>query len=160
MEKLVFLYLLTNPLTNISGVYELPLRRVAFDTGFSEKELSIVLQAMEASEKIIRWNDWIGMVNFIKYQNCNNPKIRQGIIAELRRSPMVISDKISIAIRKLGISIEGLSHSNHNSNSNSNFNSNLNFNSNSNALPSGESSAVLPQDIQEQRQSLLSKWRK
>ncbi len=34
-EKLLFLYLITNPLTNISGVYELPLKRVAFDTGFS-----------------------------------------------------------------------------------------------------------------------------
>jgi len=153
MEKLVFLYLLTNPLTNISGVYELPLRRVAFDTGFSEKAVNAVLDALETSGKLIRWNGWIGMVNFIKYQNYTNPKIRQGIIAEMKRAPTVITDRLSIGLQKLGISIEGSSHSN------SNLNFNFNSNPNSNAFPLRELSTVLSQEVQEKRKSLVSKWR-
>ena len=37
IEKLLYLYFLTNPLTNICGIYEIQLRRVAFDTGIDKE---------------------------------------------------------------------------------------------------------------------------
>jgi hypothetical protein len=42
-EKLLFLYLLTNPDTNICGVYELPLKIIAADTGIDKEMVKKLL---------------------------------------------------------------------------------------------------------------------
>ena len=81
-EKLLFLYLITNPLTNISGVYELPLRRVAFDVGLSSEEVEVALGKFETDGKITRLGAWLGVSNFIRHQTLN-PKIKIGILHEL-----------------------------------------------------------------------------
>ena len=140
-EKLLFLYLITNPLTNISGVYELPLRRAAFDVGLSDKEVERVLERFEADGKIARAGGWVGVTNFIKHQTLN-PKIKIGILQELNRAPKEVIDKVSI-------DYQSLSHSN------SNPNSNLN----SNALPLGQFSTEEAQEIHRKREALAGKWR-
>jgi hypothetical protein len=149
MEKLVFLYLLTNPLTNISGVYELPLKRVAFDTGIAAERIEGVLKKLEKDEKVVLSAGWIGIVNFIKHQTLN-PKVKQGIVSELKRAPKAITDRLSIDYQTLCIGFDNLSHSNSNLNTNSN--------PNPNAFPLRELSTGLPQDIQEKRKFLVSKW--
>lgn len=85
-EKLIFLYLLTNPLTTIAGVYELSVKRVAFDVGLSVKEISRTLDQFQRGRKIVREGDWIGIVNFIKHQSLN-PKVKLGIRKELKGAP-------------------------------------------------------------------------
>lgn len=90
-EKLLFLYLITNPLTNISGVYELPLRRAAFDVGLSNEEVETMFGKFEADGKIARFNGWVGVTNFVKHQTLN-PKIKIGILQELRRAPKEVVD--------------------------------------------------------------------
>ena len=147
-EKLLFLYLLTNPLTNIAGVYELPSRRAAFDTGISEDAVEKTLRKFERDGKAVINGGWIGIVNFIKYQTLN-PKVRQGIAAELKKAPKAVVDRLSIDYRRLGIDYEGLSH----------LNSNLNINRNSIELPWGQLSTAFPQDIEKRRKELLKKFR-
>jgi hypothetical protein len=112
IEKLIFLYLLTNPLTNISGVYELPLERVAFDIGISREKIDGVFKKLEADRKLVLSNGWVGIVNFIKHQTLN-PKVKQGIMAELKRAPKEIVEKLAIDYRSLSIADDGLSHSTH-----------------------------------------------
>ena len=102
IEKLVFLYLLTNPLTNISGVYELPLERVAFDTGILREKIEAIFQRFEQDRKIVRLKGWVGIVNFIKHQTLN-PKVKQGIVSELKRAPKELADSLSIDYQTLGI---------------------------------------------------------
>jgi hypothetical protein len=147
-EKLLFLYLISNPLTNIAGVYELPLRRVAFDTGVAAEKIESTFKRLEKDGKIVVASGWLGIVNFIKHQSLN-PKIKQGILTELRRAPMEITDRLSIDYQRLCIESDRLSHSN----------SNLNTNTNSNALPLGQLTTALPQDIQNRRKELIRKWR-
>lgn len=147
-EKLLFLYLITNPLTNIAGVYELPLRRVAFDTGIPREKIESIFKKLEKDGKVVTASGWIGIVNFIKHQSLN-PKIKQGILTELKRAPQEITNRLSIDYRALSIDFDSPSHSN----------SNFNANPNSNALPLGELSTVLPQDIQEKRREVIMKWR-
>ena len=147
-EKLLFLYLITNPLTNISGVYELPLKRVAFDTGISPDRADAIFQKLEKDGKLIIADGWVGIVNFIKHQSLN-PKIKQGMLSELKRAPKSITERLSIDYQALCQASDSLSHSN----------SNLDTNPNLNAFPLRELSTVLPQDIQENRKSLVSKWR-
>jgi hypothetical protein len=76
-EKLLFLYLITNPLTNIAGVYELPLRSVAFDTGIELEVVETILKSLEQDGKLVTAGGWIGIMNFIKHQSMS-PKIKQG----------------------------------------------------------------------------------
>jgi hypothetical protein len=94
-EKLLFLYLLTNPLTNICGIYELPFKRVAFDTGMSQREIEGVFRRFEKDGKVICFEGWVGLVNFIKHQTVN-PKVRAGISEGWKKAPKEITDRLSI----------------------------------------------------------------
>jgi predicted DNA-binding transcriptional regulator len=154
-EKLIFLYLFTNPVANISGVYELPLERVAFDTGISRQKVEESIKKFEVDRKIVCAYGWIGVVNFIKHQNRNNPKIRQGILAELEHAPKEIVDRLSIDYEKLGISKDGQSHLN----SNLKPNPNLNPNPNSNTASPKRVLTSFPQEIEEGIGELVRKWR-
>lgn len=155
-EKLVFLYLLTSPLTTIAGVYELPLKRAVFDTGLAPEDISAVFSKLEADQKIVRHEDWIGIVNFIKHQSLN-PKVRQGIIAELERVPRSIVDRLPVNLAGLRVGLDRLSHLNSNLNSNLNFNSNPN--PNSNAASRADSSTGHPQAVQTCIDQLARKMR-
>jgi DNA-binding MarR family transcriptional regulator len=99
-EKLLFLYLLTNPLTNISGVYELPAKRVAFDTGISLEKAAAIVKKLEQDGKLVAVDGWVGIVNFIRHQTLN-PKVKQGIRLELKRAPKNITDSLSIDYQAL-----------------------------------------------------------
>ena len=151
-EKLLFLYLLTSPLTTIAGVYELPLKRVAFDTGLPPKEISAMFSKLENDGKLMRQDDWIGIVNFIKHQSLN-PKVRQGIIAELKRAPHELVARLPVNHATLGIGFDRLSHLN------SNLNSNTNLNSNPNDASREKESPAYPQDVQQGIRQLVNKWR-
>ena len=148
LEKLVFLYLITNPLTNISGVYELPLKRAAFDVGLSGKEVEAILNKFETDEKIARSAGWVGVVNFVKHQTLN-PKIKVGILQELRKAPKEVVDRVSIDYQSLSIPYNSLSHSN----------SYLNTNSHSNALPLGKFSTAEAEEIHRGTEALAKKWK-
>ena len=54
-EKLMYMYLMTNPLTTIAGVYKITLRRICFDTGFNETTVNYILQKFEAAKKVFKF---------------------------------------------------------------------------------------------------------
>lgn len=91
--KLLFLYLLTNPLTNCGGVYEIGVKRIVLDTGFTAREVSAQLDRLESDEKIVRRGNWIGILNFTRYQTLN-PSVRQGIAATWANAPAEIIAKL------------------------------------------------------------------
>lgn len=76
-EKLLFLYLLTNPLNNVAGVYEIRPKRIGFETGYDIEVVETILKRFERDKKILRHNDWVVIVNHIKNQSLN-PSIIQG----------------------------------------------------------------------------------
>ena len=85
-EKLVFLYLLTNPLTSICGVYEIGIRRIAFDTGYQADTVQHVLQRFERDGRCLYRDGWIGMRNWLKHQRVN-PSVQKGIERGLAAAP-------------------------------------------------------------------------
>lgn len=125
-EKLLFLYLLTNSLTNISGVYELPtLNRVVLDTGLAQETIDGIIRKFELDGKIIYRAGWIAIRNWIKHQTLN-PKVKRGILLELERAPKELSDSLSIDYGSLSeglpIAYDRLSDPNSNPNINTNPN--------------------------------------
>lgn len=114
IEKLLFLYFLTNPSTDICGVYEIPLKTVATDTGIEKEMVEKILKRFRRDDKIIYKNGWVYIKNFIKHQSLN-PKVEKGIQIGLERVPEEILNSLSYPIDRL-------SHLNSNSNLNSNIN--------------------------------------
>jgi hypothetical protein len=75
-EKLLFLYLLTNPLTNMLGIYEITLRRISFDTGLTNETIKKSLKKFGEFQKAFYIDEFIILPNFLKNQKLNtNMKI-------------------------------------------------------------------------------------
>ena len=114
-EKLLFLYLLTNPLTAICGVYQIELRRIAFDTGFEMDTVKRMLDRFERDGRCLYRDGWVAMKNWLKHQNPGSIKVQKGIELQLEKVPVTMADYI-------GKGIDTLSHLNLNTNTNPNTN--------------------------------------
>ena len=85
-EKFIYLYLMTNPLTGISGVYKITDRRISFDTGHTEDKIKSTLDKFGTARKAIRMGEYIVLPSWPKHQNWETmPKIKQGILNELNQ---------------------------------------------------------------------------
>lgn len=79
VEKLLFIYLLTNPLCNIAGIYQIQTKRIAFEIGIDKEMVEKLLDRLQNDEKIIRHHDWLLIVNHAKHQSFKNPNVTAGI---------------------------------------------------------------------------------
>lgn len=101
-DKLLFLYLLTNPSTNIAGCYEIALDEVASDTGMTEKRIVEAFDRFTEAGKVLYKDNWILLKNFIKHQS-KSEKVEKGIVDALKDCPDWIKDTLSIAYPYLSI---------------------------------------------------------
>src|SRR3990167_10891069 len=92
LDRLLFLYLITNELTNISGIYEISEHRIAFDTGI---ERDTLLKAMipRLAPKVLYHNNWIILVNFPKHQNLKSKDVVEGIRREFFSAPKRVQNE-------------------------------------------------------------------
>lgn len=87
-EKLLFIYLITNSCTNISGIYQISLKRVSLDTGIEKEMVSKIFERFQRDKKILYVDGWMAIRNFIKHQNINSPLVVKGIEKELACAPL------------------------------------------------------------------------
>lgn len=98
-EKLLYLYLMTNPLTNIAGVYKITNRRISFDTGFNEDVIKYLFQKFEKSGKAYRLDEYVALPSWPKHQKWEKaPRIRDGINIILESLPESILRRL-VAIK-------------------------------------------------------------
>lgn len=122
LDRYLFLYLLTNEHTNIAGIYELPITRMAQETGIDKEMIPKMLRRM--NNKVRHIKGWIIIKNFQKHQQ-NGEKIHLGITNIMAELPLEIreyytnwqskKDRVSIGLDRVSIDLE-LSKSNLNSN--------------------------------------------
>jgi hypothetical protein len=87
-EKLLYLYLMTNTLTNISGVYKIAVRRICFDTGFNSDTVGHIMTKFENARKAHRIDEYIALPSWPKHQNYEiRSKIKEGIVSCLKELP-------------------------------------------------------------------------
>ena len=92
-EKLLFLYLLTNPLTNLLGIYEVSLKRISFDTGLKSDAIQKGFERFGRVKKVFFVDGFIILPNFLKNQRLNtNMKI--GITKLFNQLPNELKDSI------------------------------------------------------------------
>ncbi len=97
-QKFLYLYLLTNPLTNVAGISELTIKRICFDTGFNSDTVKNILNVFEEADKVYSWGNYIILKNAPKHQTAVKTKdensketkvnnIYKGIVAILNQLP-------------------------------------------------------------------------
>lgn len=92
-EKLVFMYLLTNPKVNMCGIYELPDKIISSTLDITLDELTILKQKFESDSKYYFKNGWICIVNFTEHNEYSSaPNIVKTIIKDFNAVPMPIKD--------------------------------------------------------------------
>lgn len=94
IEKLLFLYFMTNPLTKICGIYEISVRRISFDTWIDKDMVIKIINRFSKAKKIYYIDWWIYLKNFQKHQNLKNSKIQKWIETEMQLIPEEIKNKI------------------------------------------------------------------
>lgn len=100
VDKLVFLYLLTNEQTNMLGIYELHIKKISFETGIEISLLEKVFQRFEKAKKAKYLDAYVILPNFIKHQNYN-PNMQVSAIQKWNELPeSVQNDSLSEPILK------------------------------------------------------------
>ena len=92
VERYLYLYLLTNEHTNISGVYEIPIRRMAQETGIDSEMLEKILARYQRDKKIYYYQGWVMIKNFSKHQSSSSSKVQIAIKLNLISTPEDIRD--------------------------------------------------------------------
>ena len=96
-EKLLYIYFLTNGSTNISGLYEISVKKVSFDTSIKDNLIVKALKKFSDADKIYFYNNWIYIKNFVRHQQ-KNPKVIKGMMAALKDAPEDILSHFGITI--------------------------------------------------------------
>jgi len=91
IEKLLFIYFLTNQYTNLCGIYECNVKIIAFDTGISKDTIEKIFKRFEG--KIHYISGWVYVRNFSKHQSANE-KMKIGADRERKEIPLNIRKKI------------------------------------------------------------------
>ncbi len=78
-DKYFYLYLMTNPHTNICGCYEISLRQIADETGYAKDKVERLLSHLEKDHKVIAYSKEsreVLLINWHKYNWTSSEKFR------------------------------------------------------------------------------------
>lgn len=81
-DRYFYLYLLTNGKTNICGCYDIGIKRIVTDTGYSQDTVLALLERMERVHNVIRYSpntNEILLLNWHKYNWSKSPKVISAI---------------------------------------------------------------------------------
>lgn len=82
-DKYFMLYCLTNPYTNIIGCYEISIRQIANDLGYSRDSVESLLKRFKEHHKVIDYDfttKELFIKNWHKYNWTNSPKLDQPLL--------------------------------------------------------------------------------
>ena len=86
-EKLLYMYLITSPQSNIAGIYKITLKSICFDTGFNTDTVNKILDRFAEKGKTFLLGEYIVIPSFPKNQNLESNNIRRGIEQIIRELP-------------------------------------------------------------------------
>lgn len=86
-EKLLFLYLLTGDRSTLGGIYELPTKTMAVETGIETEMVKKILARFEEDGKIKYQDGWVVIKNFLKHHEQGSPTVKKAIETTLSTAP-------------------------------------------------------------------------
>lgn len=81
-DKYFYLYLLTNPHTNICGCYEISMKQMESETGYNTDTIKRLLQRMENQHKVILYSHKtkeVLILNWCKYNWTDSAKVKNAV---------------------------------------------------------------------------------
>lgn len=81
-DKYFYLYLMTNPHTSTCGCYELSIRQMSIETGYSKETIAKLIDRMVKVHNVIRYsheNKEVLLINWRKYNWTSSDKLRKSI---------------------------------------------------------------------------------
>lgn len=85
-DRYFYLYLFTNPHTNLCGCYEISTKQVALETGYSRDVVDKLIKRFEAYHNVIRYSPEtkeILLLNWYKYNWTKSEKFRKPLLSEI-----------------------------------------------------------------------------
>lgn len=79
MQKLLFIYLVTNEKTNMLGIYEASIKKISFETGITPIVVKTYLKDFEKADKVKYIDNRVILINYMKHQNYN-PNMKKSAI--------------------------------------------------------------------------------
>jgi hypothetical protein len=74
-EKLLFIYLFSNDLASISGIYRIPIKVIANETGLKKEHIATTLAKFELDRRVFYGEGTIWIVNMMKYHQSASPTV-------------------------------------------------------------------------------------
>ena len=87
-DRYFYLYLFTNPHTNLCGCYEISIKQAVTETGYSKDTIENLIERFEEYHNVIRYSPTtkeILLLNWHKYNWTKSEKFRKPLLAEIRR---------------------------------------------------------------------------
>ena len=82
-DKYFYLYLLTNPHTNIAGCYEIGMKQMSRETGYNEETIKRLLNRMQYEHKVIQYDGVtkeVFIINWGKYNWGKSEKVEKAVL--------------------------------------------------------------------------------
>lgn len=86
-DRYAMLYLLTNPLTNLCGCYEISIRRMSRDLGYNMESVSVILDRLIAS-RVVQYDfetNELLIKNWSRYNWNQSPKLEKPLVESIER---------------------------------------------------------------------------
>jgi len=87
IEKLLFVYCITSPSLGLTGIYELPIKNIALETGVDKEMLLKIFTRFKKEKKVIYKEGWVCVVNYPKYQRYSGEKLMVAVVKEIKAIP-------------------------------------------------------------------------
>ena len=87
-DRYFYLYLFTNPHTNLCGCYEISIKQAVTETGYSKDTIENLIERFEEYHNVIRYSPTtkeILLLNWHKYNWTKSEKFRKPLFAEIGR---------------------------------------------------------------------------
>lgn len=85
-DRYFYLYLLTNPNTNMLGIYQITKKQMAFELGYSPESINSLLDRFENHHKLVRYNQETRELLVKKYAKYNLNKGGKPIIDCIKKN--------------------------------------------------------------------------
>ena len=87
-DKLFYLYLMTNPHTNLCGCYEISKSQMSMEIGYTKEEIAELINKFEKEYNIIKFStetSEIILFNWHKYNWTSSPKFKKPLKEEIKK---------------------------------------------------------------------------
>lgn len=86
-DKYFYLYLFTNPHTNLAGCYEISLKQMVVETGYSKESIESLISRFESVHNVVKYSaatKELLIINWHKYHWTSSEKYRKPLLKEIQ----------------------------------------------------------------------------